>query len=85
MFCCKTETPCEIERKIAAQIEDTFTPKCKDNGDYEDVQCFEHKGYGKQCWCVNEKGHEKKGTRAYGDEVPSCGSGGKRSHHILGL
>ncbi|XP_031555969.1 uncharacterized protein LOC116292757 [Actinia tenebrosa] len=68
------KTPCQVERKMAEQMDDTFTPKCKDNGDYEDVQCFEHQGYGKQCWCVNEKGHEKKGSRTYGDEVPSCAS-----------
>jgi hypothetical protein len=57
---------------MSQTLEDTFIPECKEDGGYEDVQCFEHKGYGKQCWCVNEKGHEKKGTRAYGDEIPSC-------------
>jgi len=57
---------------MAKQMTDTYTPVCDEKGNYASKQCFQHDEYGKQCWCVDHNGHEKKGTRVYGDEEPSC-------------
>lgn len=66
------ETPCTVERDMAKQMSETFTPICDEKGNYAQKQCFEHEGYDKQCWCVDHNGHERKGTRVYGDEEPTC-------------
>ncbi|XP_033102480.1 papilin-like isoform X3 [Anneissia japonica] len=46
-------TLCEKQAKEAANnaLLGTFIPKCKENGEFEEVQC--HEGY---CWCVDETG-----------------------------
>ncbi|XP_077569667.1 U20-hexatoxin-Hi1a-like [Stigmatopora nigra] len=43
-----------------------FIPKCEANGDYTPRQCHGSSGH---CWCVNEHGQEKPGTRT----PPSAG------------
>ncbi|XP_068710293.1 uncharacterized protein [Montipora foliosa] len=45
-----------------------FSPRCKTNGRYKDIQCFKKTGY---CWCVDEFGEEIPGTRIMG--IPICG------------
>ena len=44
-----------------------FSPRCKTNGRYKDIQCFKKTGY---CWCVDEFGKEIPGTRIMG--IPIC-------------
>ncbi|KAJ7381019.1 hypothetical protein OS493_004614 [Desmophyllum pertusum] len=44
-----------------------FSPSCKSNGDYEEVQCHGSTGY---CWCVDKLGNELEGTRVRGK--PNC-------------
>lgn len=40
-----------------------FIPRCHKNGYYLPLQCLVRN---KQCWCVDEEGKEKKGTRTRG-------------------
>jgi len=56
----------EGNRKTSLQLHH-FSPTCKTNGRYEDVQCFRKTGY---CWCVDEFGKEIMGTRIMG--IPIC-------------
>ena len=72
-----SESSCELEKKMAQQIEDSFVPECKADGSYEDKQCFTHEGYTKQCWCVDKEGQEIKGTRNSADRAV-CGSSSPR-------
>lgn len=57
---------------MAKTMDDAFVPECKENGDYGDVQCFEHEGFSKQCWCVTKDGQEIKGTRTSDGQTPDC-------------
>ena len=43
-------------------------PECKEDGEYNAVQCHMTSGY---CWCVDELGNEVQGSRKNGS--PSCG------------
>ena len=53
-------------------MEDAFVPECRQDGSYSDVQCFEHEGFAKQCWCVTSDGQEIKGTRMSDGQTPNC-------------
>ena len=57
-------------------MDDSFVPHCKEDGSYADIQCFEHEGFGKQCWCADKDGQEIKGTRTSDGTQPSCGQNG---------
>lgn len=57
---------------MAKTMDDAFIPECTPDGDYSDVQCFEHEGFAKQCWCVTKDGQEIRGTRASDGEIPDC-------------
>lgn len=57
---------------MAKTMDDAFVPDCKPDGDYAAVQCFEHEGFAKQCWCVTKDGQEIKGTRTSDGQIPDC-------------
>ena len=69
------ETACHIEREMAVSMDDSFMPVCQDDGSYAPVQCFEHKGFGKQCWCVDDEGEEIGDTRTTDGSTPTCEKG----------
>ena len=48
-----------------------FVPKCKENGEFEEKQCWGSTGY---CWCVDEDGNEIPGTKIRGS--PECSKKG---------
>ena len=56
-------------------MDDSFLPVCQDDGSYAPVQCFQHEGFGKQCWCVDEKGEEIGDTRTTDGSTPTCEKG----------
>ena len=56
-------------------MDDSFVPVCQEDGSYAPVQCFEHAGFGKQCWCVNDKGEEIGDTRTTDGSTPTCEKG----------
>ena len=57
---------------MANTMDDAFVPECKQDGSYSDMQCFEHEGFAKQCWCVTSDGQEIKGTRMSDGQTPNC-------------
>lgn len=57
---------------MAKTMEDAFVPECSSDGSYADVQCFEHEGFAKQCWCVTKDGQEIQGTRMSDGQTPNC-------------
>ena len=77
------ETSCQLERQMAKTMDDAFVPDCKQDGSYSDVQCFEHEGFAKQCWCVTSDGQEIKGTRMSDGQTPNCTAvvNGNEKHH----
>ncbi|GIX87057.1 hypothetical protein CDAR_317221 [Caerostris darwini] len=50
------ESECQKHREKAKNIETIMKliPKCKDNGDYAALQCYEHSHF---CVCYDPKGH----------------------------
>uniref|UniRef100_A0A4Q8K5Y4 U84-Liphistoxin-Lsp1a_1 n=1 Tax=Liphistius sp. SGP-2016 TaxID=1905180 RepID=A0A4Q8K5Y4_9ARAC len=52
----KPDSDCEKHRKSALEHETIMKliPKCKDNGDYDDLQCYENSHF---CVCYDPKGH----------------------------
>lgn len=46
-----------------------FIPKCKDSGEFEDVQCHDKIG---KCWCVDDLGFELAGTRENSKDLVNC-------------
>ena len=50
-----------------------FSPSCKVNGDYEEIQCHGSTGF---CWCVDKFGNELEGTRTRGEL--NCSHPGKK-------
>ena len=66
------ETSCQLERQMAKTMDDAFVPECKQDGSYSDMQCFEHEGFAKQCWCVTGDGQEIQGTRMSDGQLPNC-------------
>ena len=56
---------CAQDQVIASQPTsfDMFRPECNEYGGYRAMQCFEHKRYGKWCWCVDIKGQEIIGSK----------------------
>ncbi|XP_074058234.1 thyroglobulin [Macrotis lagotis] len=61
-------TKCEVERLAATSFGHAYIPSCKDNGDYQPVQCQQ----GGICWCVDVNGKEIYGTQQ--EKLPSCGA-----------
>lgn len=57
---------------MANTMDDAFVPECKQDGSYSEMQCFEHEGFAKQCWCVTSDGQEIKGTRMSDGQTPKC-------------
>lgn len=53
-------------------MDDAFVPECKEDGSYGDMQCFEHEGFAKQCWCVTSDGQEIRGSRMSDGQTPDC-------------
>lgn len=68
---------------MAKTMDDAFVPECKQDGSYSDVQCFEHEGFAKQCWCVTSDGQEVRGTRMSDGQTPNCTTlvSDKDKHH----
>ena len=75
-FILAKETKCQSVRKLATKLAKTgfvdprlgaFIPKCEEDGSYSKIQCLES---ARLCWCVNENGEERKGTRTKG--IPNC-------------
>lgn len=81
------ETACQVERKMAISMDDSFVPDCQEDGSYAPVQCFQHLGFGKQCWCVDDKGQEVPDTRTMDGMTPTCekGEGMDFFHSLLSL
>lgn len=44
-----------------------YIAQCNDDGSWKTIQC----GPNNACWCVDERGNEKSGTRTI-DEIPNC-------------
>ncbi|KAM4581065.1 thyroglobulin [Odontesthes bonariensis] len=63
-------SPCEEERRAAAEAPGVFVPSCEPGGSFSSRQC----GRGGQCWCVDPTGRELPGTRRHGEPLP-CSSG----------
>ena len=61
-------TFCELQREISIGRSDDFIPRCKGNGEFEQVQCQRISG---ECWCVDEIGLEIPGTRITSG-LPNC-------------
>lgn len=40
-----------------------FKPECLPDGSYKPMQCYEHRNFGKWCWCVDGKGQEVIGSK----------------------
>ncbi|NXU53207.1 THYG protein, partial [Turnix velox] len=59
---------CEVERFAALRYQHTYVPSCDTDGGYTPMQCEQ----GGQCWCVDNKGQEVRGTRRQG-QPPACG------------
>lgn len=71
-------TFCELQREINIASSNGFIPRCKDNGDFEPLQCQRTLG---ECWCVDESGIELPDSRT--DGSPDCSGidaiGGRRN------
>lgn len=71
-------TFCELQREINTASSNGFIPRCKDNGDFEPLQCQRTLG---ECWCVDESGIELPDSRT--DGSPDCSGidavGGRRN------
>ncbi|KAJ7330750.1 hypothetical protein OS493_021679 [Desmophyllum pertusum] len=62
----KALTKCEYKRlKMRYRQFDEMVPRyrCNEDGSFSDIQCFPEV---KKCWCVDEHGHERNGTRQTG-------------------
>ncbi|XP_075684049.1 thyroglobulin [Rhinoderma darwinii] len=62
----------------------SFTPRCRDSGEYESVQCDQQLG---ECWCVDNEGMEIYGTRQMGQpaQCPQrCAVRDRRILHDVG-
>nr|XP_058946660.1 uncharacterized protein LOC131774625 [Pocillopora verrucosa] len=68
----ETKSSCQLERQMAKTMDDAFVPECKEDGSYGDMQCFEHEGFAKQCWCVTSDGQEIRGSRMSDGQTPDC-------------
>jgi len=71
---------------MAKTMDDAFVPECKQDGSYSDMQCFEHEGFAKQCWCVTGDGQEIKETRMSDGQTPNCTTAvrNEEKHHDEG-
>ena len=58
-------TRCEEDQQIASEPTsfDMFKPECNADGNYKAIQCYQHKQYGKWCWCVDKRGQEIIGSK----------------------
>uniref|UniRef100_A0AC34G932 Thyroglobulin type-1 domain-containing protein n=1 Tax=Panagrolaimus sp. ES5 TaxID=591445 RepID=A0AC34G932_9BILA len=63
---------CLRSRQIALIREDSYIPECKENGEFQPLQCNRKSG---SCFCVNEKSGEisHKSANGPGDPLPLCG------------
>lgn len=67
-----------MQREINTASSNGFIPRCKDNGDFEPLQCQRTLG---ECWCVDESGIELPDSRT--DGSPDCGGiDGNIFHHL---
>ena len=48
---------------------DMVIPVCDADGTYKAIQCYNHKVFGKWCWCVDKLGLEIIGTRSANDSL----------------
>ncbi|XP_063296068.1 nidogen-2 [Pelobates fuscus] len=72
-------TPCLVERRRLLEEQrsrgarpalGSFVPDCDEEGNYSPLQCHGSTGY---CWCVNERGEEREGTKTPpGRPQPQC-------------
>ena len=63
----KNLTFCELQREINRARSEDFIPRCKEDGEFEAVQC--QRAFG-ECWCVDEAGMEIPDSRTLG--MPHC-------------
>ena len=65
-------TPCFwVRDAVPAGIVGAFVPSCKDDGSYNEKQCYGSIGH---CWCVDKRGEEIKGSRkGPGTGMVKCG------------
>ncbi|KXJ25049.1 Equistatin [Exaiptasia diaphana] len=59
-------SPCQqeqIRQKYTPRTSDSYTPRCKTDGSYDEIQCDATQG---QCWCVDKDGLELDGMRTTG-------------------
>ena len=64
-------SPClkELRRSLGytkRAIESRFTPRCKKDGSYQNMQCILGGSKKETCWCVDNDGKELIGTRVLG-------------------
>lgn len=62
---------CEYDKMVASQPTsfDMVIPECDADGTYKAIQCYNHKIFGKWCWCVDKLGLEIIGTRSANDSL----------------
>jgi hypothetical protein len=72
-------TPCERASRMAkmSRMLGAFIPKCESDGSYAKVQCHGSTGH---CWCVDESGKERSGTRVRG--TPDCSGMSKEGKKV---
>uniref|UniRef100_A0A914Z167 Thyroglobulin type-1 domain-containing protein n=1 Tax=Panagrolaimus superbus TaxID=310955 RepID=A0A914Z167_9BILA len=63
---------CLRSRQISLIREDSYIPECKENGEFQPMQCNRKSG---SCFCVDEKSGEisQKSINGPGDPLPLCG------------
>lgn len=67
---CTGKTKCQLmQNGYRPPRVGAFIPQCKENGEFEEKQCWGSTGY---CWCVDKIGQEIPGTKVRGD--PKCGN-----------
>uniref|UniRef100_A0A3B3XBY3 Thyroglobulin type-1 domain-containing protein n=1 Tax=Poecilia mexicana TaxID=48701 RepID=A0A3B3XBY3_9TELE len=79
----RPKTPCEHHKeKVQASssreypVAGAYVPQCDADGQYIPLQCHSSTGY---CWCVNEDGQERAGTRTPpGAQPRDCSKPGER-------
>lgn len=64
-----TLTKCQDQRERAVQnsVPGSFIPRCKEDGNFEEIQC-----QGSVCYCVDDDGNEVFGTKTNLPDSPNC-------------
>ncbi|KAG8181835.1 hypothetical protein JTE90_003982 [Oedothorax gibbosus] len=74
----RPQSDCEKHRENAQKIPTIMKliPKCKENGDYEELQCYEDSSF---CVCYDKKGHP---ASPISSKIKECGCNLKRKQKI---